>query len=131
MSTLIVEKISDGINAVQSSAITQGVIKQAVHYNHVGVISTYNSFGTSSITDAGVGLCYVSLTYAFTNTNYFISGSAAQYNNQAYPGSNDDNGEFSAVGTTTLNYYAVTSDNNANTKLDFTHVYAFAFGSLA
>lgn len=131
MSTLIVTNISDGSASVASSAITQGVIKQAVHYNHVGTVGVYKSFGTSSVTDVGVGIALISTSVAFTDASYFLGGLAAMYNAQAYPGSADDNGEFSSAANASNSYYAVTSDNNSNSKLDFSHVQACAFGPLA
>lgn len=79
MSTLEVSNVSDGTTTVGTEYVVNGSAKAWVNYGTSGSTASRETFNVTSLTDEGTGNTTITLTSAFTNSDYPYVAEGANY----------------------------------------------------
>jgi hypothetical protein len=79
MSTLNVSNISDGTDTVATGYVVNGSAKAWVNYGTSGSTASRETFNVTSLTDQSAGNTTITLTSAFTNSDYPYVAESTNY----------------------------------------------------
>ncbi|MAV98188.1 MAG: hypothetical protein CML81_00075 [Rhodobiaceae bacterium] len=115
-------------NSTAMSTINQGTAKAWVNLNGTGTIATRDSFNVSSLSDTATGEHEVTLSSAFSDTNYATSNASAGGSPLT---SSNYNRVMESVGSATNKLDCITYAPNNGSIVDISHIQIIAHGDLA
>ena len=112
---------SDGTTTTQPSipALDQRMAKAWVNFNGTGTVAIRDSYGVSSVTDAGTGNYQVNFSTAMADSNYCTVAGGRWVNGQA--------GTY--FGYSNTSYTSIATSDSAGTYTDQDTVTAIVFSS--
>ena len=117
---------SEGGNT--TTDLQQGLCKAWVNFNGTGTIATRDSFNVASLSDTATGEHEVSLSSAFSDTNYATSNASAGGSPLT---SSNYNRVMESIGSATNKLDCITYAPNNGSIVDISHIQIVAHGDLA
>jgi len=121
----------DKVQSRSSGAVTltnQQAAKAWVNFNGTGTIATRDSFNVSSLSDTATGEHEVTLSNAFSDTNYATSNASAGGSPLT---SSNYNRVMESIGSATNKLDCITYAPNNGAIVDISHIQIVAHGDLA